>query len=214
MINKYYPMMVKWKEPYFLTLTVKSCNAANLPRYIEKFIIGFSRITERHRKRFQRGKGKKLYGIRSLECNFNPIRKTYNPHFHIITKDKETAEILLAGWLKLWTPKFAKRQPQNLQKGDNLETGLIEIIKYGSKIFTEPDLKKRSKETVSVQIYAKALNTILIAMKDKRIFDRFGFNLPQKQTAKQTTAKLLFNYNEWEYNLKIGDWENVMTGEN
>lgn len=213
MINKYYPIMKQWNEPYFLTLTVKSCNALNLPRYIKKFIIGFQRITERHRKRYQRGKGKKLLGIRSLECNFNPIHKTYNPHFHIITKDKETAEILLSEWLKLWTPKFAKRPAQNIQKVTNLETGLIEIIKYGSKIFTEPDLKKRSKETESVQIYAKALNTILISMKDKRIFDRFGFNVLQQEKVTRIPAKLLSNYNEWEYNLKIGDWENLLTGE-
>ncbi|CAM3445248.1 hypothetical protein FLLO111716_10830 [Flavobacterium longum] len=213
MINKYYPVLKQWKEPYFLTLTVKSCNAKNLPLYISKFIEGFQIITERHRKRYQRGKGKKLTGVRSLECNFNPIRKTYNPHFHIITKDKATAEILLSEWLKLWTPKFAKRPAQNIKMVSNLETGLIEIIKYGSKIFTEPDLKKRNKETDTVQIYAKALNTILIAMKDKRIFDRFGFNLPQQTANKRTPAKLLSNFNEWEYNLKIGDWENVLTGE-
>lgn len=64
-----------------------------------------------------------------------------------------------------------------------------------------------------MQIYVKALNTILVAMKDKRIFDRFGFNLPQQEAIKQIPAKLLSNYSEWEYNLKIGDWENVMSGE-
>ena len=213
MINKYFPVMKKWKEPYFLTLTVRSCNAHNLPRYIKKFILGFQRITERHRKRHQRGKGKKLMGVRSLECNFNPVRKTYNPHFHIITKDKETAEILLSEWLKLWTPKFAKIPAQNLQRVDDLEKGLIEIIKYGSKIFTEPDLKKRKKETQTAQIYVKALNTILTAMKGKRIFDRFGFNLPKQKEIKQIPAKLLSNYNEWEYDMTSADWINVLTGE-
>jgi len=107
--------MKEWQEPYFLTLTVKSCNAENLDKYIHKSIFGFQRITERHRKRFQRGKGKKLCGIRSLECNFNPVQTTYNLHFYIITKNKETVEILLSEWLKLWTPKFAKRPAQNLQ---------------------------------------------------------------------------------------------------
>ena len=51
-----------------------------------------------------------------------------------------------------------------------------------------------------------ALNTILIAMKDKRIFDRFGFNVPQQEKITRIPSKLLSNYNEWEYNLKIGDW--------
>lgn len=116
MINKYYPILKKWKEPYFLTLTVRSCKANKLSLYISKFIIAIKRITAKYRKRYQRGRGKKLMGIRSLECNFNPRTKTYNPHFHIITKDKKTAEILLAEWLKLWTPKFANRKAQDLQK--------------------------------------------------------------------------------------------------
>ncbi len=91
MINKYYPVLKNWKEPYFLTLTVKSCNAKNLKQYIKKFIQGIQRIIAKHRKRYQRGKGLKLVGVRSLECNFNPTRKTYNPHFHIITKDKKNS---------------------------------------------------------------------------------------------------------------------------
>lgn len=79
------------------------------------------------------GRGKKLVGVRSLECNFNPLKQTYNPHFHIITKDKETAEVLLKEWLKLWTPNFALKYGQDLRRVYNLESGLIEIIKYGSK---------------------------------------------------------------------------------
>ncbi|WP_437395272.1 protein rep [Flagellimonas lutimaris] len=121
MINKYYPVLKQWEEPHFLTLTVKSCNAHNLPRYIHKFIQGIQRIIAKHRKRYQRGKGFKLIGVRSLECNFNPKKKTYNPHFHIITKDKKTAEVLLDEWLKLWTPKYAKRTAQNIQRVKDLE---------------------------------------------------------------------------------------------
>ena len=215
MINKYFPVLQKWKEPYFITLTVRACNAQNLKKYIQKFIIGIRRIIAKYRKRYQRGIGKKLIGIRSLECNFNPKRKTYNPHFHIITKDKETAEILLKEWLKLWTPKFALRQAQNIQKINNLENGLIEIIKYGSKIFTESDLKNKTKykETQTVYIYLKALDTILTAMKNKRIFDRFGFNLPKQSNKKNIKPQLLAKYDEWKYNPEISDWENVLTGE-
>ncbi|MFD0963829.1 hypothetical protein [Pseudofulvibacter geojedonensis] len=141
------------------------------------------------------------------------MKKTYNPHFHIITKDRYTAEVLLQEWLKLWTTKFTNRKGQNIQKVTNLESGLIEIIKYGSKIFTEPDLKKRDKETSTACIYIKALDTILTAMKGKRIFDRFGFNLSKETNLEKSNPKLLFDYKEWEYNLKTSDWVNVMTGE-
>lgn len=213
MINKYYPKMKHWEVPYFVTLTVKACKADKLKVYIKKFIQGFKRITEKYRKRYQRGKGRLLIGVRSLECNFNPTKKTYNPHFHIITKDKYTAEVLLEEWLKLWTPKFTNRKGQNIQKINDLEKGLIEIIKYGSKIFTEPDLKKRDKETSTTQIFIKALDTILNAMKGKRIFDRFGFNLPKKNNKVKNTEKLLLDYSEWEYDIKSSDWLNVSTGD-
>ncbi|GAA3515309.1 hypothetical protein GCM10022393_31620 [Aquimarina addita] len=86
--------------------------------------------------------------------------------------------------MRLWTPKFANRKGQNIQQVTDLENGLVEIIKYGSKIFTEPDLKKRQKETNTAQIYIKALDTMLMAMKGKRIFDRFGFNLPKQKKNK------------------------------
>ena len=141
-------------------------------------------------------KGQKLIGIRSLECNFNPVKNTYNPHFPIITKDKYTAEVLLEEWLKLWTPKFTNRKGQHLEKLRGLEMGLMEVIKYGSKIFTEPDLKKRAKETDSVQIYLRALDTILKAMKNKNIFFRFGFNLPPKTSVETLKAKLLTDFKE------------------
>ncbi len=212
-INKYYPIMKEWKNPYFLTLTVKSCNANNLPRYIKKMNQGLKRITAKYRKRHQRGRGKLLIGVRSLECNFNPMKQTYNPHFHIITNDKETAEIIRSEWLKLWTPKFAQKQCQDLRKVYNLESGLIEIIKYGSKIFTEPDLKKRAKETNTAQIYIKALDTILNAMKGKRIFDRFGFNCHKSPVKKRQDAKLLRNFKEWEYSPERADWINRSTHE-
>lgn len=147
-----------------------------------------------------------------MECNFNPMRKTYNPHFHIITKDKETAEVLLSEWPNLWTSKFAKRPAQNIQKVDDLESGLIEIIKHRSKIFTEPDLKNQKNKKDTAQIYIKALNTILAAMKGKRIFDRFGFNSPNENKPQQY-PKLHWNFKEWIYDPENSDWIDTVTGE-
>ena len=41
------------------------------------------------------GKGIEFVGIKSLECKFNPINKTYNPRLHIIVANKEMADILV-----------------------------------------------------------------------------------------------------------------------
>lgn len=213
MINKYHPIMKHWKEPCFLTLTVKSCMAHQLKGYIKIMFKTFQKITEKYRKRYQRGKGLKLVGIKSLESNFNPKTSTYNPHFHIITKDKWMADVIKIEWIKRSKKGYAVHWCQKIIPITNLETGLMEIIKYGSKIFTEPDLKNKAKQTDTAQIYLKALDTILVAMKGERIFDRFGFNAPNKTKSKHTSTKLLKMYNEWEYDIETSDWINTMTNE-
>lgn len=211
-INRYYPVMKQWEEPYFVTLTVKSCPAHKLKFLIGKVLKVFNRIKEKHKKRHQRGTGTKLVGVKSLECNFNPLKKTYNPHLHIIVANKEMAEILVNDWLKIWPRKYADKKAQKIKRVYDLENNLVEIIKYGSKIFTEPDVNKKSKTKGTQQIYAAALDNILTAMKGRRIFDRFGFNLPkqEKPTPKITMLK---QYEELEFNPKIADWQNVYSGE-
>jgi hypothetical protein len=71
MINRYYPILKDWKEAYFIALTVKACKAHQLKPYIEIMLKTFQKITGKHRKRYQRGTGLKLVGIKSLESNFN-----------------------------------------------------------------------------------------------------------------------------------------------
>jgi len=56
-----------------------------------------------------------------------------------------------------------------------------EYPKYGSKIFTEQDLDKKSNGKIPRKIYVRALDNILSAMEGIRIFERFGFNLPRKE---------------------------------
>ena len=212
-INRYYPIIKYWEAPHFVTITIKAVKEDKLKSRIDAMIRGFRRINAKHRKRHQRGAGIKLIGVKSLECNFNPKKKTYNPHLHIITANKAMAEVIVADLLKLCTSKFASYKAQDIRKVYDLEKSLIETIKYGTKIFIEPDLKKRAKETTTAQIYIKALNNILVAMKGKRIFERFGFNIPKEQATKKIPAKLLSSFNEWQYNPKSSDWENIKTGE-
>ena len=212
-MNRYYPIMKDWEEPYFVTLTVKSCKADQLEKYVKSLLGTFQKITEKYRKRHQRGTGSKLIGIKSLECNFNATKQWYNPHFHVIVKEKWMADVLVAEWLKRSKPNYTLKWCQDVKKVSDLENGLIEIIKYGSKIFTEPDLKKRAKETDTAHIFLKALDTILLAMKGKRIFDRFGFNSPKKEKLEVKPPTILTNFDEWEYDIKVANWVNQSTGE-
>ncbi len=145
-INKYLPVISTWPDPHFVTLTVKACPARDLKKWIDGMKRGFRKIKDKYRKRYERGTGPKFMGVKSLECNFNPKMRTYNPHFHIIVPTKEIADILIMEWLDRGTAKFTNRLAQKARPVTDTQRDLIEIIKYGSKIFTEPDLKRRGIE--------------------------------------------------------------------
>jgi hypothetical protein len=99
---------------------------------------------------------------------------------------------------------------------NNNETALIELIKYGSKIFTESDLNQKIKSGRTFKVYVAALNNIFTAMQGLRIFERFGFNLP-KQSKERIGATVVKDYEQWFFVLKYSDWlnsenETILTG--
>ena len=173
---------------------------------------GFRKISSKHRKRNQRGKGIKLMGVKSLECNFNPDARTYNPHLHLIVASQEMADIIIAEWLALCTRKFASPRAQDKRKVENTEKALIEIVKYGSKIFTEPGLDRKQQTTGKKAMHVAALDNIFNAMKGLRIFERFGFNLPAEAVGEKTVS-IVKKYDEWVFEAKYFDWYNIDTGE-
>lgn len=120
-------------------------------------------------------------------------------------------------WLKKWKAGGTNRKGQYMEEVYSAKNGLVEIIKYGSKIFTEPDLDKKSKTGTPTQIYLAALETIFTAMKGVRIFDRFGFNIGRRKSevsgAQLFNAKLAAVYEEFEYDPVKSDWVNVANDE-
>ncbi len=208
-INKYFPVIKEWQEPYLVTLTIKACSAKRLNYMFKGVLRGFSQIYAKCKKRNQRGNGIKLMGIKSLECNFNPVKRTYNPHLHLIVANKEMAELLIDEWLQKFTSKFATRKAQDYRRIYNIETALIETIKYGSKIFTEPDVNKEAENKGTAMIQAAALYNIFEAMKGLRIFDRFGFNLPKTHQKERKGARAVTGHSEWVFMAKYHDWLNI-----
>ncbi len=88
---------------------------------------------------------------------------------------------------------------------------LIETIKYGSKIFTELNPGNKSQK-MSRKVYVAALYNIYSAMSGLRLFERFGFNLPETNS-KDNNYSVLDNYEELVYYPQIADWINEDTGE-
>lgn len=209
-INRYLQVIQSWDDTYFVTLTVRSVPRDKLHGVMKSMIKEFSQITEACRKRRQRGKGLMLVGIRSLESNFNPVKKTYNPHFHVIVANREMAKMLVNEWLKRSNPGWTHKKAQKISKITDNILALIEVVKYGSKIFTEPDLRK--KVNGKGKIYALALKNVFDAMKGLRIFERFGFNLPNENKSKSTKTVIGTDYDEWKFESKYFDWVNTEDG--
>ncbi len=114
---------------------------------------------------------------------------------------------------KTWTFKYADRDHQWIRKVEDTEKDLIEVIKYGSKIFTAPNLYKKSSKKEKNMLYVSALDNILTALKGVRLFDRFGFNLPKSTEPTGTSLKKVKDFDEWQFIPSLMDWVSVYSGE-
>lgn len=193
LINKYYPEIVTWKDAHLVTLTRLAVTSNKLKAAIAQTQAKFRLIIRRLKKRYLRGTGCKITGLRALECNFNANKRTYNPHLHIIVPSKEVAEILLNEWLSEWGPRYAARDAQNCRKVKNTAEDLIEVIKYETKVITDPEPKRGKKKSRSYKIFPRALDVIYTAMKGERLVERFGFNPPKVKKEKQACRIVGFN---------------------
>lgn len=212
MINRYLPVIKTWEEPYLVGLSITTCYAKDLDNEMKNMILDLRKVIERLRKRHERKKGPKILGIRSLECTFNPVKRWYHPHFHLIVSNRDVAVALIVEWQRQKTREFCSPAGQFKRKVKFLEKDLIEVIKYGTKIFTEPNPNNK-KANVTPYVYISALYNILKSMRGLRLFDRFGFNNPQGTNRSRNDPTLHHEYEELKYHNDIMDWVNEETGE-
>ncbi|WP_299600266.1 protein rep [uncultured Aquimarina sp.] len=220
LLNKYYSELIKWEEPHLLTLTLRTVKANQLAPRIDEMVRAFTRIKDRCNKRNRRGKGMKIKGIKSLECNFNATSRWYNPHYHIITPNRQTALYIKQEWKKEWNKNGeynAAEKGQDVSKIRNVEKGLIEVIKYGAKMLSDPDPNKKRRRTRGdlngLSIYAKGLHVIYKAFEHRQLFKSFGFKLKDMEIENSTTAQSVGDYELWKYRIDKMDWVNESTGE-
>lgn len=212
-LNHYLPIVKSWAYPYFVTLTLRSVPAYRLQPVIDCMVNEFRLIIDTYKKRERRGTGKRLIGIRSLECNFNPKRRTYNPHYHIIVATEEMAEILLREWLSRSRKGWTHRKGQYVRKAANKEHDMIETVKYGTKILTEPDPRKKKTFKGKRKVYIAALNNILQAFNGHHLFDRFGFVAPERKLRPESKITYVYDHVDWKFDPAEADWIEQNSGE-
>jgi hypothetical protein len=70
----------------------------------------------------------------------------------------------------------------------------------------------KSRSLKNKKLYVRALDNILEAMRDLRIFDRFGFDLPKQVKRQASKIVISTNYDVWVFDPKSHDWINTETG--
>ena len=202
-INSYVPVIQGWKDAYMVTLTVPNCKADDLKQTIYSMYESFRQVKDYVKTNYNRKLiDYKLVGVRKIECTYNPSRNDYHPHFHVIVKTKDMAQLLHDQWLV--------RQPSANVKGQDIrkaDTGsLQELFKYMTKV-----ISKSKDETV---IYADSLDVIFNAMKGRRVLQNFGFVLPKivdPDEVVKTTAEMIQAVYEWQN--EVNDWVDLDSGE-
>lgn len=217
-VNTYLPILEDMADPHFLTLTLVAVKKDELRQRFKDIAKAIRTLIARYKKRHERKKGMKFYGLWSLESNFNPIALTYNPHIHMILPSEYAAQTFWNDWVEYWKERNVKINGEGAQKyrrvKKNRKKDLIEIVKYGSKIFTEPDIAKRMKYKLPRKpsfIHVRALYNILVALDGIDVFNTFGFELPKRKKPRKYSKKATGSCT-YQYDLADADWINEEQG--
>lgn len=157
LIDGYTPVLEKYSDLQFLTLTIPNVSASELRTGITSMGKSFVKLLDRLRKR-----GIHPDGLRKLEITYNARRKDYHPHYHLIVSGCDVAKIIRDEWLKI-NPGTDIRA-QDIRP---VTTGALkELFKYTAKVVT----KINGKQVIVLH----AVDTIIRALYNRRIIQPFG----------------------------------------
>ncbi len=196
LINGYMPELKKMSDPIFLTLTIKAVEGRFLKTAINRMNATIRQI-QKHLTKYHKVK---LFGLRKLECNYNPKKNTYNPHYHFIIDGEAKAELLRKMWLQYnptCDPRAQKAIPADMDT-------MIELFKYATKIIAKDGL-----------IHALQIDVIYTALRHKRTIQSMGI---KKQVDEDEREKVIYDHlapdnTNWIWNQEATDWINQETGE-
>lgn len=183
MMNGYIPQIKG--DQYFVTLTIPNVKKSDLRESIQSMIKTSSNIIRTLRERQKLNPN----GIRKIEVTYSAKRKDFHPHLHIIIDCEESAHELVIRWLKKYPS--ASIEAQDIRKGD--QNSFNELFKYTTKI------GERVSGKQELEINIQALDAILVATRNMRVFQPFG-NI--KKQSEEITAEEL---NQQQYKIPYVD---------
>ncbi len=205
LIKQYLILLREWPDKHFVTLTVPNCSGVDLLATIDQMKAVFNRIKEQLKKQHRRGqRAAPLVALRKLECTFNPRRRDFHPHFHLIVRDLDTANELRELWLHHFPS--ASWDGQDVKPAD--DKSVLELFKYFTKLVT-------SKEKEGRIISVGPLDTIFQAITGQRTFQAFNCTTTKEtsdEEADELAAQLEIEAT-YEWHQAVTDWVDKSTGE-
>ena len=154
LINSYEPELKKFKEPYFITLTRKTCLKSELENRMKE-------MQNCHRsmlRKYVRKEKKSIVGLRKSECTVRPGGR-YHFHYHYLVDGQGAGDYLLNEWLDKNADSGI--DGQDLRRAN--EGSIKELFKYFTKVTHKGELSN-----------IKSLDWIFQKMRGKRVFQPFG----------------------------------------
>lgn len=166
LINSYKDELENLNQLFFVTLTIPTCTAEELPNQINRMGKAWRLMYNNSKKsRYSKQGHPPLRGIRKCECTIRPNGK-YHYHFHMLVNNWSCAEWIISQWLRT----FPEADPKAQKSIAADEKSYLELFKYFTKISTK-DMPKAN---------FKRLDIIFQAMRSKKVFQSFGIK-PKKE---------------------------------
>ncbi|MDH5379694.1 MAG: protein rep [Cyclobacteriaceae bacterium] len=207
-INSYLPIIRLWQEPRIVTLTLRNIDAPHLIGRFDAMKDEFGKILRSANYRYIKGKLPNYCGVRITECSYSLESKLFNPHYHIITDGDELSNFLVEQWCSRFETECLETS-QDIREIKKTEDNYIKVLKYTNKIFHIPNFTELDEGKSE---YFDALEEILYALTGRRVWQKFGFDLPQSNEKKRD-SNWLDDEEGWNiFNEYINDWISPVDG--
>ena len=174
-INDYAPVLRGWGDVHFVSLTKPNVTGDVLSDEVGDMIHQLSLC----RKQIRETRGLELKTLRCIECTYNPERGDFHPHFHVAVNGKEQAEALVEEWLK--RHRDAVRDAQDIRPWDGTDEGLLELVKYATKLFVPEGGDRPDGDVQKEPMDPEALDTIFRALRGRHLLRGTGFDLEEER---------------------------------
>lgn len=206
----YSPTLRSWGDAHFVTLTIPNVDGARLHGAVREMLGEMPKIM-RGIKRTDRLEVK---AVRKLETTYNPKRRDFHPHFHLVVNSGAAATALVRRWLKHFPE--ANEKAQHIEKCDS--GAIPELFKY----FTKLTVKGMDGQHTAPP--PRALDLIFRAVRGLRTFQPMGFTAPKASVEAEDQTLTLDAGTispsrrreavvDWEWSSGLTDWVDYETGE-